>query len=244
MRFQLFESSSIRTFLWLDPRTKLLLLLVISTVMVSGSIEGYAIYPRLLLASLPFILLLQGRRINAAVLYAFLLTASWLAEAFLVYSTEGVVSIVAVMFSGLISRFIPGVVMGYYVMSTTRVSEFICAMERMHMPRAIVIPLAVMFRFFPTIFEEAHSIGDAMRMRGVGLGSGRLMQNPLAMLEYRLVPLLMSTVKIGEELSAASLTRGLGNPVKRTNICRIGFGFQDILLSALAVIGFIGFIVF
>lgn len=36
------------------------------------------------------------------------------------------------------------------------------------------------------------------------------------MLEYRLVPLMVSVVKIGDELSAAALTRGLGAPVKRT----------------------------
>ena len=34
-------------------------------------------------------------------------------------------------------------------------------------------------------------------------------------------------MKIGQELSAASLTRGLGGPTKRTNICKIGFGFWD-----------------
>ena len=35
------------------------------------------------------------------------------------------------------------------------------------------------------------------------------------------------SVRIGEDLSAASLTRGLGAPGKRTNICRIGFHWQD-----------------
>ena len=36
-----------------------------------------------------------------------------------------------------------------------------------------------------------------------------------AMLEYRLVPVIMCSVKIGEELNAAALTRGLGGPVKK-----------------------------
>ena len=42
--------------------------------------------------------------------------------------------------------------------------------------------------------------------------------------------MMICCVKIGEELSAAALTRGLGGPVKRTNICKIGFHAQDILL--------------
>ena len=48
------------------------------------------------------------------------------------------------------------------------------------------------------------------------------------MLEYRFVPMMICSIKIGEELSAAALTRGLGSPVRRTNICNIGFRVIDI----------------
>lgn len=51
-------------------------------------------------------------------------------------------------------------------------------------------------------------------------------------LEYQLVPMMTSTVRIGEELSASALTRGLGGPARRTNICRIGFRAQDAVLLA------------
>jgi energy-coupling factor transport system permease protein len=165
MEAQLFQSSAVNTYLKLDPRTKLLLMLVISTVMMSGSIEGSAVYPRLVLALVPFILLLTGRRVKAAALYAAFFALALYAEAFLVYSTTGILNIIIVMLSGRVTRFIPCVVMGYYLMTTTRVSEFVCAMERMHISRKIVIPMSVMFRFFPTVAEESHCINDAMRMR-------------------------------------------------------------------------------
>ena len=58
------------------------------------------------------------------------------------------------------------------------------------------------------------------------------------MLEYRLVPLMTCCVKIGEELSAAALTRGLGGEVKRTNICKIGFHVQDVFFLLLCVVAF------
>lgn len=61
------------------------------------------------------------------------------------------------------------------------------------------------------------------------------------MLEYRVVPLMTCSVKIGEELSAAALTRGLGAPVKRTNICRIGFHVQDAVIFALCALAVVGF---
>lgn len=49
---------------------------------------------------------------------------------------------------------------------------------------------------------------------------------------------MISVVKIGDELSAAALTRGLGAPVRRTDICRIGFHVQDVLMAVCAA-GFV-----
>jgi len=42
-----------------------------------------------------------------------------------------------------------------------------------------------------------------------------------------MVPLLTGLVTIGNELSTSALTRGLDAPVRRTNICPIGFHWQD-----------------
>ena len=75
-------------------------------------------------------------------------------------------------------------------------------------------------------------------MRGIRFGGGKLSK----MLEYRIVPLIVSCVKIGDDLSAAALTRGLGAPIRRTNICRIGFGVWDVLAMAVCAAGMILFL--
>jgi energy-coupling factor transport system permease protein len=138
--------------------------------------------------------------------------------------------------SGIYTHMLPGFVMGYYLISTTTVSEFVAAMERMHIPQKIVIPVSVVFRFFPTVREEYAAIRDAMKMRGI-----TTLRSPMKMMEYRIVPLMMSVAKIGEELSAAALTRGLGTPRKRTNICEIGFGPLDVLFAIVSIFGWAGF---
>ena len=61
------------------------------------------------------------------------------------------------------------------------------------------------------------------------------------MIEYRLIPLMVSVVKIGDELSAAALTRGLGAPVRRTNVCELGFHVQDIIAIVLCLACFVVF---
>lgn len=120
------------------------------------------------------------------------------------------------------TRFAPGIMMGAFLIASTSVSDFMAAMKRMYVSEKIVIPLSVIFRFFPTIGEENAAITDAMRMRGIRFGG----KHPGKMVEYRLIPLMISVVKIGDELSAAALARGLGAPVQRTDICKIGFHWQ------------------
>lgn len=128
--------------------------------------------------------------------------------------------------AALVLQLMPGTMFAYYLFATTKVSEFVAAMERVRLPQRVIIPFAVVFRFFPTVLEEYRSIRDAMRLRGVGWRSG-----PVALVEYRLVPLVAGMVKIGDELSAASVTRGLGGEAVRTSRCRIGFAAADAALA-------------
>ena len=78
-----------------------------------------------------------------------------------------------------------------------------------------------------------------MKMRGISLTG----KHASKIIEYRMVPLMTCCVNIGEELSAAALTRGLGGNVKRTNICKIGFRMQDYVAMTLCLIPWIILIV-
>ncbi len=224
MQAQLFQYEAVHTRIRLDPRTKLYLLLVVNVMMLNSNTAGTAAFLKGLLAAIPFLLLLTGGKGKMAVGFGFFYMAAQCARLFLYGVATGAADVILRMLIELMLRFVPGAMLGYYLLSTTRVSEFLATMERIRLTQKLTIPLSVMFRFFPTIAEEYRSIRDAMRMRGIGGGLGR---NPAAALEYRMVPLMMSVVKIGNELSAAALTRGLGGPVKRTNICKIGFGVWD-----------------
>ena len=121
-----------------------------------------------------------------------------------------------------------------YIIKSTTASECITALGRMHIGRQITIPLSVLFRFIPTMQEESAAIKDAMRMREVQFGTKKFWQNPADLIEYRYIPLMISVVKIGDDLSAAALTRGLDNPVRRTNITKVGFTAWDLLAVLIA----------
>ena len=167
--------------------------------------------------------------------YLLLYVACFVLERIALTTLSGLLSFIVLAITSIMTRFAPGIMTGAYLISSTSVSEFIGAMERMHITEKIVIPMSVIFRFFPTISEEYQAIRDAMKMRNIHFGG----KNPFLMIEYRLVPLMVSVVKIGDELSAAALTRGLGAPVRRTNVCQIGFHFQDVVALLFCIICFV-----
>lgn len=221
--------------LLLDPRTKLIMLITVTTLMLSSGNGGVMNIVKPTLSIIPFVLLLSERKWKTAAKYLVLYAVCFALERVALYVLSGALSFLLLAVCSVMTRFAPGFMMGAFLISSTSVSDFIAAMKRMHITEKIVIPLSVIFRFFPTIGEENAAINDAMRMRGIRFGG----KHPGKMLEYRLIPLMISVVKIGDELSAAALTRGLGAPVKRTDICNIGFHIQDVVMLALCASGFI-----
>ncbi len=221
----------------LDPRTKLFVLLMINIVMISGGITGLVFYTRIVLAIIPLLLLCSCRRYRLVSISLILFAIAIFGEGYVIQQMSGVLNLIFLIFSGIVLRFMPGLLMGIYLIETTAVSQFVTSMERMHVSRKIIIPFSVMFRFFPTIHEENRSIKAAMKMRGIGIGGTNA--NPISMIECRLVPMMISIVKIGDELSAASLTKGLEVEGKRTSISVIGFSWIDILLFFVTTAAFI-----
>lgn len=222
----------------IDPRTKIIVLVILNLIVFGEA----PLYITIFLVLIPFFLLLFSNKEKLALIYILLYILAKSAEIYLVPSTSGILTIFSVMITGVIVRMMPGIVMGYYLLVSTTVTEFMAAMEKIKIPICITIPISVVFRFIPTLIEEILAITDAMRMRGIGFNI-RTIKSPIRVLEYIFVPLLINAAKTGDELSAASLTRGISNPVKRTNICEIGFHFPDIILLIVSILALTLFII-
>ena len=116
-------------------------------------------------------------------------------------------------------KFLPCFILGKWILTKTAVSAFVAVMWTLRLPQTAIIPLSVVFRYFPTIKEEWASIRAAMKMRGIHVS-----------LEHIMVPLLMSAVNVSEELSAAALCRGLDSPEPHTSLVQVRFRFSDVLV--------------
>ena len=225
----------------LDPRTKLFMVFVVSAIVMMSATTPLLWAVRIAVTMVPIILLITEKHYASAfrflVLYGIALA---LLFGLLSERSTGIIAALLLGYCSIIVQFLPAMITAWYVVRTTTIGEFVSAMQRMHVPDGITISLAVVMRFFPTIKEEYASIRDAMKMRGVMLGGG----NAAKMIEFRMIPLLFSCVNIGDELSAAAITRGLGGKVKRTSATELKMKAVDWLMAVAFTAAAAVFVVF
>ena len=218
----------------LDPRIKIALILMISLVALTGGVTGVEVYLRAIIILVPALLLLCIKKYTRGLSVLILTVIAWYGEAFVTIDGNQVATLLIFVPSGIVTRFLPSLAMGYYIFKTTQIEVLITGLERMKLSRKITIPIAVMFRFLPTIREESAAIKDAMKMRGITLKIAFI--HPIQYVEYRVVPLLNSIVKIGNELTIASITRGLNLTHRRTSIISLKIRWLDWLLLILILL--------
>ena len=142
----------------LDPRTKMVMLFAVSTVLLLGGNGGAMFAVRTAMLLFPFGLLAISGRMHAAGLMLAAYLGSYALAAFAAPTLEGIANAIIVATATVVSRFVPTLALAYFVFATTTVSEFMAAMGRMRIPDWIAIPLSVLFRFFPTLDQEARAI--------------------------------------------------------------------------------------
>ena len=235
---EIYQKTATSKQLYLDPRTKILLCITVSTIIISGSGTGLMQYLQYVLSLLPLVFLIILKKYKMAIYYLFIYAIATIVPGLLLPYLPPILNL---LFTGIIAfstKLIPGMMMAYFLLTTTSVSEFVAAMDKMHITKKFTVPISVMFRFFPTIAEEYKNVRNAMILRGV-----ETLRNPMKMLEYRMVPFLMSVVSIGNDLSASALTRALDAPTPRTNVCHIGFTWRDIVMFIFSFICAIFYVV-
>jgi len=203
------------------------MVLIVSSVVMMSATTPFLWAVRITMTMIPILLLLFEKKYRSAIRFLILYSVALvLTFFFLSEESTGLLKSILTGYCGIVVQFMPAMITAWYVVRTTKIDEFMSAMQKIRIPDGITISLAVVMRFFPTIKEEYMSIRDAMKMRGIMLGGG----NALKMIEYRMIPLLFSCVNIGDELSAAAVTRGLGGKVRRTSTVELRLRAADIIL--------------
>ena len=228
----LVEEKQERGMIHLDPRTKLLILLFGNIAVILAPSLEYEIALAITIMLFGFLSGVYRYTITIAVIYGALVVIQTVGAVLL----PEMLRVIFVSFAMFVRKIFPCAMLGGILVLTTRVNQFMAAMHKLQVPKSIVIPLAVMLRYFPMAKEEWQYIRDAMAIRGVSASFLGFLRHPLKTVEYIYVPMMFSASKIADELSAAAISRGIENPNPRTCIVSIGIAVVDVLCALIFVL--------
>lgn len=212
-----------------DPRVKVVMAIALSTMlfMTAGKLTMIAIF------GVALAVLLAAGMYRTGIKFLALFAALSLVDfTILQLGWVNVLTAMLSFFIYMVLKFLPMFMMGSWVVSTVRVNDFVMALQNSGVPGAIVIPLAAMLRFMPTVKDEAGYITDTMKMRNIELSVRGLLLHPLKSMEYVMVPLLLRSVKVADEIAAAALTRGIDRPNRRSSLRDVRLTAMDIVIAA------------
>ena len=98
----------------------------------------------------------------------------------------------------------PALAMGLVVFTRVPMGEAMAALGRLRLPGTFLVVIMVIYRYVPTLLGELRTIRSASRLRGSEARWRRWLRHPLKELEHGVVPVLMRSGRIADELSAVA----------------------------------------
>lgn len=195
----------------LDVRYKFLLFIIISIVAFSAKDLVYGSLVFFIVCLFTFLLGQNEMVLKYMIVYAamllFIVGADYL---------PGLLKSMILLLVVFIRMCLPILLYSKCFIRTTTVSEMVSGLYALRFPKAFVISFTVAMRFFPTAKEEISELRAALALRGLGFTFHNLRTRPTLVFEGFISPILIRASQVAEELSAASITRGLDSPSPRT----------------------------
>lgn len=214
----------------LDPRTKLFIFLI-STI---ASLNCYNVIPAMVYGTfLCTVLALCGEKLFALKAYSILSVIEYFRymidrDSF----GSGALGMACTFLSSLAVFSFPIILSFVLLMRTTRISRFMAAFRAMHLPLKVIIPVAVIIRFAPSVSDEWNGIKKAMAFRGISLEPWDIIRSPFKTAEYVLIPLLFSCISVMDEMAAAALARGIESEGERSSYEIVNLGIPDYIVMS------------
>ena len=207
----------------LDPRTKLFLLLLSNLTLFFH----VSLWAEIILVTMLLLLFFLSGKYKSGLRMSLIYATMVSVDLFVIPYAEGVfINFIAMLTVG-IRMMLPCVISGAYAFSTTTVGEMVCGLRKIKVPECIIVPSVTVIRFFPTIAEDYRQIRNAMAFRGIASGTLALLRHPVQSLDYIMMPLLMNSNNVAQDLSVAAMTKGLSLPGKHTSMVELKMTIKD-----------------
>ncbi|MEM2767703.1 MAG: energy-coupling factor transporter transmembrane component T [Candidatus Bathyarchaeia archaeon] len=117
---------------------------------------------------------------------------------------------------------------------TTSPDHLGLALEQTHVPYEFCFAFTTAVRFVPVLAEEAQTIMDAQKSRGLELEKGNFLKRVRNYIPI-LIPLIVSAIRRSLELAEAMESRAWGATKKRTNLYVLKLQRGDFILAAITL---------
>jgi len=220
----------------LDPRIKFVYVCAIFAV----AIIFWELLPLIILflIQIPFVLLAGVKRewLRSMRGAAFLATIIFLTNFIVAYIGAGYIVTAKSLESAtaMTLRFIVLVESFSIFFLTTSPDHLGLALEQTHIPYEFTFAFTTAVRFVPVLAEEAQTIMDAQKARGLELERGNFLKRIRNYIPI-LIPLIVSAIRRSLELAEAMESRAWGATKKRTNLYILKMHRGDFVLIAITV---------
>lgn len=130
----------------------------------------------------------------------------------------------------------------YSLLATTDFGSMVAGLSAMRVPYSVSFGVGLALQLIPLVIQEFTDIADAQRSRGQELDRGGLVQRIRNYLAIA-VPLLLRSLRLGQNLSFALITYRFGNTPTRSSLYDLKLKFGDYSFMAMCLIMTVGLIV-
>lgn len=118
---------------------------------------------------------------------------------------------------------------------TTSPDKLSLALEKARIPYEFNFTFITAIRFVPVLADEAQSIIDAQRSRGLELDKGGFLARIRKYIPI-LLPLIINSIRRSLELAEAMESRAFGATKKRTNLYELKMNRKDLIVLAVSIL--------
>lgn len=130
-------------------------------------------------------------------------------------------------FSPFFARFFIILSAGFLFAFTTPPHKLAQSLQKMKFPPSAIFTLTITLRYIPTLAREAESIINALKLRGIKIKGMDLIKKPSYFYRGIIIPLIIRTIKISDEVTIAAESRGFKANYNRSSLNEIKLGKND-----------------
>lgn len=230
----------------MDPRTKLLVFVTLTTYLVCFEHPLWALLPAAMVVVIVRVAKVQ-RNVYRLRFLLLMLSVSGLVLWTLFTQGEtplvGPIAVESIMYASSRVLLIAATIMaGVVFVSTTRTEELVFGLVKLGVPYRVGFAISTALRLAPLMILNTVTITQAQRSRGLDLETGNALTRVRKFVPV-LVPVFVSSIRHIDTLSMALEARGFGFLPTRESFLELHLRPIDYVVGGLAVIALVGIVI-